>query len=147
MLFPGGRSSPSFQIAVAAAVLAVVGYGAWLYFRPNPYAVSERIVRDFVGRASGDVRDFRRDLRSLLAKAKQRGLKPDALAAEIDQLVASASQRVDEHYDKAIDELLDLEIRLRTQRNRRSRMATRAEEAKELIADLAAEAKENLGAE
>lgn len=147
MLFPGGRSSPSFRIAVAALVLAVVGYAAWLYFRPNPYAVSERIVRDFVARASGDVRDFRRDLRSLLSKAKQRELKPDAIRAEIDEIVDSANRRIDEHYDKTIDELLDLEIRLRTQRNRRNRIATRAEEAKELIADLAAEAKENLGAE
>jgi uncharacterized membrane protein YccC len=144
MLFPGARSSPSFQIAVAGLLLAVVGYALWSYFRPNPYAVSEQMVRDFIGRASTDVRDFRRDLQALVSRAKQKELEADALIAEIDQLVASASQRVDQHYDEAIDRLLDLEIRLRTQRNRRGRIATRANEAKELIADLGEEAKEKL---
>lgn len=144
MRYNAGKSSPSFLIAVTVLVLSVVGYAAWSYLRPGPYAVSEQIVRDFVGTLSGEVRDFRRDLRALGKKGESDPSKVDAVVAEIDQLVLKAKTEIDDQMELAVDELLDLDIRVRTQRNRRDRLDKRAGEAAELVVDLAEETKEKL---
>ncbi len=41
-----GRTSGSFLLAVAAVIIGVGGYAAWTFLRPDPYALSERVVRD-----------------------------------------------------------------------------------------------------
>ena len=144
MRSPFGNNSPSFVIAVTAVVVAVVGYAGWSYFRPGPYAVSEHIVREFVATMSGEVREFRGDLRGLKRKAKGDAKQVDAVIVEIDQLVARTTESVEQRLDEAYDELHELDIRLRTQRNRRKRLNARATEATELISDLAEEVKEKL---
>lgn len=144
MLSPFGNNSPSFVIAVTAVVVAVVGYAGWSYFRPGPYAVSEHIVREFVATMSGEVREFRGELRELKRSAKGNAKQVDAAIVEIDKLVARTTESVEQRLDEAYDELHELEIRLRTTRNRRKRLDTRATEATELISDLAEEAKEKL---
>ena len=144
MRYPFGNNSPSFVIAVAVAVFAVVGYAAWSYFRPGPYAVSEHIVRDFVATMSGEVREFRGDLRRLKNKGKRGPEEAEAAIAEIDVLVEETTESIDQRLEEAYDELHELDIRLRTQRNRRKRLNQRATEATELVGDLAEETKQNL---
>jgi hypothetical protein len=66
-----GRTSGSFLIAVGVVVLAVGGYFAWLYLRPDPYALSERVVRDARRSMAYEVREFQRSLDDVVRDAKK----------------------------------------------------------------------------
>lgn len=135
-----GATSRSFILAVTGAALALGGYVAWTLLRPDPYAVSERIARDARREVAAEVRDFQREMDALMQK-RRRG-DAENLAAEIDKRLGIALQGVEDVVDGARDRLMDLDIGIRTQRNRLDRIQARAAEAEEMIRELAQEAKE-----
>ena len=143
MLSSKGRSSPSFIIAVTVLIVGVIGYGAWSYLRPNPYVASEHLVRDFARTMSRDVRQYRRKLRALSEKKPSPQQLPDVLA-KIDQLATDSTNEIDDRMEELRERMEDFDIKLNTQRNRIDRLRSRATEAKEMVANLAAEAKEKL---
>jgi signal transduction histidine kinase len=134
-----GAASRSFVIAVAVAVVGVAGYGAWSLLRPDPYTLSERIVRDARREVTSEVRDFQRDVDTLLRDTKH---AKKEVAANIDKHLAAALHGIDDVVDGARDRLADLDIDIRTQRNRMDRIEGRAEEAREMVKELADEAKQ-----
>jgi hypothetical protein len=131
----------SFVIAVAAVIVAVAGYAGWAVFRPDPYSVSERVVRNARREIAAEVREFQRDVDGLVDKSKG-----DAATdgAEIDTHLKTALQDIDDVIDGARDRLADLEIGIRTQRNRLDRIDGRAEEARGMLREFAAEAKQKV---
>lgn len=133
-----GRTSGSFLIAVFAVVVGVAGYGAWTFLRPDPYALSERVVRDARRSLSSEVRQFQRGLDDVLRQARQAGTSP---AEAIDRAAAKANAGIDTVLDDARDQLAELDIHLRTQRNRLTRIEARAQEARDMIAEQADGAK------
>lgn len=132
----------SFVIAVAAVIVAVAGYAGWALFRPDPYSLSERIVRDARREVAAEVREFQRDVDGL---GKSKG-EPTAVSAEIDKHLNAALQGIDDVVDDARNRLADLDIGIRTQRNRLDRVDGRAEEARGMVKELAAEAKQKVQA-
>lgn len=134
-----GAASRSFVIAVAAVVAGGVGYAAWSFLRPDPYSLSERIVRDARREVASEVRDFQRDIDALVRETKS--AKKD-ITADVDKHLAAALHGIDDVVDGARDRLADLDIGIRTQRNRLDRIEGRAEEAREMVKELADEAKQ-----
>ena len=132
----------SFVIAMAAVIVAVVGYAGWSLLRPDAYSLSERVVRDARRGLAAEVRDFHRDIESLVRNAKD----GDAASAEIDKILADANRGIDDVVDGARDRMGELDIGIRTQRNRLDRIDSRADEARGMIKELAAEAKQKLTA-
>ena len=133
-----GRISGSFLIAAGAVVLALVGYGAWSFLRPDHYVLSERVVRDARRALASEVREFQRDADNAVRDAKRHG--KDAVG-QIDKLVADALKRVDRVVENARDQLGALDIELRTQRNRMERVTSRAQEARDMIEEHAEQSK------
>jgi len=133
-----GRTSGSFLLAVAAVLVGVGGYAAWTVLRPDPYALSERVVRDSRRALASEVREFQRELDDVVRAARQDG--KDAAAA-IDREAGKALAGVDELVDEARDQLADLDVQLRTQRNRLDRIESRAQEARDMVAEYAEAAK------
>lgn len=133
-----GRTSGSFLLAVFAVVVGVAGYAAWTFLRPDPYALSERVVRDARRSVSYEVRQFQRGLDDVLREARRAGTSP---ADAIDRAAAKANAGIDTVIDDARSQLADLDIHLRTQRNRLSRIEARAQEARDMIAEQADGAK------
>ena len=127
----------SFVIAVAAVIVAVAGFAGWKLFRPDPYALSERIVRDARRAVAAEVREFQRDVDGLSASQGD----PVAVGVDIDKHLDAALQGIDDVVDGARDRLADLDIGIRTQRNRLDRVDGRAEEARAMLRELAVEAK------
>jgi signal transduction histidine kinase len=127
------------MIAVAAVVVGGAGYAAWSLLRPDPYSLSERIVRDARREVASEVRDFQRDIDALVRETKR--AKKD-VAADVDKHLAAALHGIDDVVDGARDRLSDLDIDIRTQRNRLDRIEGRAEEAREMVKELADEAKQ-----
>lgn len=134
-----GAASRSFVIAAAAVIVGLAGYAGWSLLRSDPYAVSERIVRDARREVAAEVREFQRDIDGLERDTKRS--KKD-LAAEIDKHLDKAQRGIDDVVDGARDRLADMEIGIRTQRNRMDRIETRAGEAREMVKQLATEAKQ-----
>ena len=134
-------AAKSFVIAVTAAIVAVVGYAGWTLFRPDPYSLSERIVRDARRDLAGEVRDFQRDVDGLVRNAKDGN---GGVSAEIDKALAKATEGIGDVVDDARDRMAELDIAIRTQRNRLDRIDSRADEARGMIKELAAEAKQRL---
>jgi hypothetical protein len=134
-----GAASRSFVIAAGAAVVAVLGYAAWAFLRPDPYSLSERIVRDARREVAAEVREFQREIDTLLRTAKQE--KRD-VSAELDKRQAEAMRGIDDVVDGARNSLSELDIAVRTQRNRMDRIDARADEAREMVKELAEEAKQ-----
>ena len=64
-----GRASGSFLLAVGAVVLAIGGYVAWGFLRPDPYALSERAVRDARRALAWEVREFQRGIEDVAREA------------------------------------------------------------------------------
>ena len=64
------------------------------------------------------------------------------MSAEIDKHLAAALQGIDAVVDGARDRLAELDIGIRTQRNRLDRIDGRADEARGMVKELAAEAKQ-----
>ena len=133
----------SFVIAVAAVVVAVAGYAGWALLRPDPYSLSERIVRDARREVAAEVREFQRDVDGLVGKSTG---DATAVGAEIDKHLNAALQGIEDVVDGARDRLADLDIGIRTQRNRLDRIDGRAEEARGMVKELAAEAKQKVQA-
>jgi len=133
-----GKVSRSFVVAVAIAIVAVAGYVAWTYLRHDPYTVSERIARDARRGVAAEVREFQHDI-DTLTHAPQ-GKKD--VNAEVDKHLAAALQGIDDVVAEARDRLADLDIAVRTQRNRMDRIDGRADEAREMLKELAEDAKQ-----
>ena len=129
------------MIAVAIAIVGVVGYVAWAFLRPDPYTVSERIARDARRAVAAEVREFQRDVDGLARGASQ----GKNVAADVDKHMAAALQGIDDVVADARDRLADLDIAIRTQRNRLDRIEGRADEAREMVRELADEAKQKAG--
>jgi hypothetical protein len=127
------------MIAVAAVIIGLVGYVGWALVRPDPYSLSERIVRDARREVSAEVRDFQREVDAVVRGAKRDKKDVDGV---IDQHMTAAMQGIDDVVDGARDRLSELDISIRTQRNRLDRIDTRAEEARSMVRELADEAKQ-----
>jgi hypothetical protein len=141
------RSSPSFLIGISVLVIGVIGYAAWSYLRPSEHVQSERLVRDFARSVGKEVNAFRRQTRTIVRKEHEAPEELAAAMAAIDERAEETMQRIEEHADQSRDELVQLDIAIRTQRNRTRRLDTREEEAREEISGLAAEAKSRLQGE
>ena len=133
-----GRTSGSFLVAVGLVVVAVGGYLGWTFLRPDPYALSERVVRDARRALAYQVREFQRDLDRAVREAKSGG---GDVAAGVDAAAGKARPGIDQVVDEARGQLADIDVELRTQRNRMDRIETRADEARAMIAEFAEEAK------
>lgn len=133
-----GRASGSFLIAVGVAVLAVGGYLAWSFLRPDPYALSERVVRDSRRALAYEVREFQRGLDDVVRDARKSNAD---VGKAIDSAADRARQDVDDVVSDARDRLSEIDVELRTQRNRMDRIEARAQEAREIINEFAQETK------
>lgn len=133
-----GRTSGSFLIAVGVAVLAVGGYLAWTLLRPDPYALSERVVRDARRALAYEVREYQRGLDDVVRDAKRTHADVDAA---IDKATDKARQDLDDVVSDAREQLGEIDVELRTQRNRMDRIETRAHEAREMITEFGEETK------
>lgn len=133
-----GRTSGSFLIAVGVAVLAVGGYLAWTLLRPDPYALSERVVRDARRALAYEVREYQRGLDDVVRDAKRTHADVDAA---IDKATDKARQDLDDVVSDAREQLGEIDVELRTQRNRMDRIETRAQEAREMITEFGEETK------
>lgn len=139
-----GRTSGSFLVAVGLVALAVGGYLGWTFLRPDPYALSERVVRDARRGLSSEVREFQRALEDVVRDARRgSGDVPGA----VDAASNKALQGVDDVVRDARARLADIDIALRTQRNRLDRIESRANEARDMIAEFAEEAKAKAAAQ
>lgn len=139
MLSERGAAGRSFVIAVAGVIVALVGYVGWALLRPDPYSLSERIVREARREVSAEVRDFQRAV-DAAAREGQRDKKD--VSSTIEQQRTEAMKGIDDVVDGARDRLAELDISIRTQRNRLDRIDTRAEEARSMVNELATEAKQ-----
>lgn len=133
-----GRTSGSFLLAVAAVVIGVGGYAAWTFLRPDPYVLSERVVRDARAGLRDEVRAFQRSLDDVVRDAKKAGKDP---AAAVDNEFTKASKGIDQVVADAREKLNELDIGLRTQRNRMNRIEARAQEARDIAMEHAEETK------
>lgn len=101
-------------------------------------------MREFGRTVGKEVNAFRRQTRKIVG---DRHDGPDELAeaiASIEERAAKTIERIEEHADDARDELVQLDIAIRTQTNRTRRLDTREEEARAEVEGLAAEAKSRL---
>jgi hypothetical protein len=128
------------MIALAAVAVAVLGYAAWALLRPDPYSLSERIVRDARRGVAAEVREFQREVDTIVRDAKRDNKKD--VGAELDKHLAVTLREIDDVVDGARDRLAELDIAIRTQRNRMDRIEGRAEEAREMVKELATEVKQ-----
>ncbi len=133
-----GRASGSFLLAISAVVLAIGGYLAWGFLRPDPYALSERVVRDARRGLAYEVREFQRGLEEIVREAKRSGKD---VAGSIEDSADKARKGIDGVLEDASESLADLDLELRTQRNRIDRIETRAQEARAMVGQYAEEAK------
>lgn len=133
-----GAAGRSFVIAVAAVIVGLVGYVGWALLRPDPYSLSERVVRDARREISAEVREFQRELDGMRDAKRE---KKDVHAL-IDKHQADAIRGIDDAVEGARDRLSEMDISIRTQRNRLDRIDSRAEEAKNMVNELATEAKQ-----
>ncbi len=136
-----GKTSPSFLIAILLVVVIAVGAVAWRFLRPDPFRASEMIVRESRRVLNAQVRDFEQELRDLMTKS---GMEPDARIAAIEQKSAAAKVEIDRYLDEARAELSELDIPLKTHKNRADRLGEKAEEAKQMIDERVAEKREQL---
>lgn len=134
-----GIAGRSFIIALAAVAIALLGYAAWAFLRPDPYSLSERIVRDARRGVAAEVREFQRQIDNVAQEAKRDNKD---VAAEVEKHLAVTLRDIDDVVDGARDRLAELDIALRTQRNRMDRIEGRAEEAREMVKELAGEVKQ-----
>ncbi|MGH7786199.1 MAG: hypothetical protein ACRERC_04995, partial [Candidatus Binatia bacterium] len=133
-----GRTQASFLVTLLVVVAVIGGYVAWTFLRPDPYALSERMVRESRREVTTVVREFQRDLDRL---GRDKGAD---LGKRIEQESAEAVADIEALVSDARDRLGELDIDLRTERNRMDRIKARAQEGQEMIAEYAAEAKAKL---
>lgn len=137
----GGKTSPSFLMAILLVVVAVVGVFGWRYLRPNPFRQSETIVRESRRVLNARVRDFEQELRDLTNKS---GMDAAARIAAIEKQGEEAKAEIDRYLDEARAELSELDIPLKTHQNRADRLGEKADEAKQMIEERVAEKREQL---
>ncbi|HSP98730.1 MAG TPA: hypothetical protein VL049_16025 [Candidatus Dormibacteraeota bacterium] len=125
-------------MAIGVVVLAVGGYLAWTFLRPDPYALSERVVRDARRALAYEVREFQRDLDDVVRDAKK---KNGDVGAAIDGAADKARKDLDDVVSDARDRMSEIDVELHTQRNRMDRIETRAQEAREIINEFAEDTK------
>lgn len=99
------------------------------------------IVRESRRVLNAQVRDFEQELRDLMTKS---GMEPGARIAAIEQKSAAAKVEIDRYLDEARAELSELDIPLKTHKNRADRLGEKAEEAKQMIDERVAEKREQL---
>jgi hypothetical protein len=133
-----GRASGSFLIAVGVVILAVGGYLAWTFLRPDPYALSERVVRDARRALAYEVREFQRGLDDVVRNARRSNAD---VGKAIDAAADKARKDLDDVVTDARDRLSEIDVELRTQRNRMDRIEIRAQEAREIVTEFAEETK------
>lgn len=132
------QASPSFLAVATGVVLLAVGYLAWSVLRPDPYVRSERVVREARRELAYQVREFQRNLDDVVRQARNAQRDP---AQAIDEAAGQAQKALDRVVDESRDRLADLDVELRTQRNRMNRIETRAQEARDMIVEVAEQAK------
>ena len=142
MLSERGRTSPSFLLAILLLVVGVGGYGAWRLFKPDPYRQSEQVVRDSRQALNIIVSDFRRKLGAVMDK---KDTAPAERVAEVEKLGQEAELRIDEYLDDARQELSELDIALRTHKNRSDRLVAKADDAKAMVKEGVEHAKARIG--
>jgi len=142
MLSERGRTSPSFLLAVLLLVVGIGGYGAWRLFKPDPYRQSEQVVRDSRQALNLIVSDFRRKLAAVM---DEKGTAPAERIAAVEKLGQEAELRIDEFLDDARQELSELDIALRTHKNRSDRLVEKADDAKAMVNEGVAHAKARIG--
>jgi hypothetical protein len=132
-----GLRAGRFVIALAAVIIGLAGYVGWVLLRPDPYSLSERVVRDARREISAEVRESS----ASWTECATRSAKKD-VHATIEKHQADAIRGIDDAVDGARDRLSEMDISIRTQRNRLDRIDSRAEEAKNMVNELATEAKQ-----
>jgi len=129
---------------MALLFVGLGGYGIWWFLQPSAHAVSERLIRDFAQITGREVSAFRRELRGVRPPAKDDGEATVAALAAIDARAEKAAAAVRAHTEAVRDKLAELNIPLGTQRNRLKRLEAKEEEAKDMIARAAEEARARL---
>jgi len=84
------------------------------------------------------VREFQRSLDDVVRDTKT---KNGDIPAAIDAAAEKARKELDDVVTSARDRLSEIDVDLRTQRNRMDRIETRAQEAREIITEFAEETK------
>lgn len=135
-----GRTSPSFIAAVLLLVISIGGYGAWRLLKPDPYRQSERIVRDSRQALNTIVSDFRHELGALMDE----NMAPEAKIAEAEKLGQKAERSIEQYLEDAREELSDLDIALRTHKNRSDRLVGTTDYAKQMVEEAVAHAKSRI---
>jgi hypothetical protein len=96
-----GAAGRSFVIALAAVIIGLAGYVGWVLLRPDPYSLSERVVRDARREISAEVREFQRELDGVRDAKRE---KKD-VHATIEKHQADAIRGIDDAVDGARDRL------------------------------------------
>lgn len=139
-----GATSPSFiifAILVVAGVCALAATWGWRLFTPDPYALSERLVREFRREMGKTVRTFQSRVDALERQAKRGDREAAAaLAAQRVEMLRTIDEMVEEAHARVVD----LELAARTEKNRLDRIERRAEETRQTITAIAAEAEQKL---
>lgn len=126
-----GRAAPSFVIAVAVPVAALVGFLAWELLRVTPHQESEEIVRQFARSAAAEVGRFRRTARAMSRPTSGPTAAPQAIGTP----AAEAVGRLERQAEIARERLDLVEgIPPRTHDNRLGRIERRLRESKAAIA-------------
>ena len=134
-----GRASGSFLMAIGVVALAVGGYLGMDLSAAGPV----RVVRaGGAGCAPGvglrGAREFQRSLDDVVRDTKK---KNGDVPAAIDAAADKARQELDDVVSGARERLSEIDVELRTQRNRMERIETRAQEAREIVTEFAEETK------
>lgn len=136
--------SPSFVIAIAVVVFAVVGYFGWQYLAPNPAGESELIVRDLSSAIAAEVGPFRRELRSVQRAARASADRQEALQ-KLDDLAQDVGDRIVDLADEATTRIEMVRgISLSTMENRLARVRRLSLEGRARVGQMVAEAKAEL---
>lgn len=101
-------------------------------------------MREFARSAGREVSMFRREARDFSAKRYPDAASRAAARASIEEKAEKAIRRIEEHGDQAREKLAELDVAIRTQRNRYQRIETREEEARELVSGVAEDLKAKL---
>jgi len=125
-------------MAIGVVILAVGGYLAWTFLRPDPYALSERVVRDARRALANEVREFQRNLDDVVRDAKKNN---SDVGAAIDKAADKARRDLDDVVSDARARMSAIDVELRTQKNRMERIETRAQEAREIVTGVAEDTK------
>jgi hypothetical protein len=141
------RTSPSFLIAVAVIVFAVVAYFGWEFVAPNPSGESELIVRNLSSAIAAEMGPFRRALREVERAARDSPEKRREAIEQIDDMAEDLGDRIVDLADAATTDIEMVRgISLSTQENRLARVRRLSLEGRARAGQMVAETKANLAA-